>query len=134
MRFAQPIDMARTPEEVKKEVANYSAPASVSDTKPSVPLYSWRHCFSFDKDDLEKLGMEMPERGDVVHFLITGKVTSVSENEREDTDGKVTESRCVEIQITAFAPEVDEVVEIEQETKARRGRFYDNVDGDAAAT
>lgn len=131
MRFGAAVDMAKTPEDVKKETAEY--PAAVSEgSKPSVPLYSWRHCFSLDKDDLEKLGMEMPGRGDIVHFLITGKVTSVSDNERENAEGKVTESACVEIQITKFQPEIDEVTEIAEAAKERRGRFYDKVDGDAA--
>lgn len=128
MRFGGPIDMAKTPEDVKKEAAEYG-PAP---TKPTFPLYSWRHCFSLEGEDLDKLGMEMPEQGETVNFIITGKVTSRSESEREDSEGQVTKKRCVEIQITSFRPEVDEVTEIEESTKARRGRFYDKTDSDAA--
>lgn len=123
MRFAAPIDMANTPDEVKKEIANYGAAPGV---KPTVPLYSYRHCISFNEEDLPKLGMELPDRGETVHFLITAKVTAVSESEREDTEGEVTKCCNVELQITKFAPEVDEVTEIEEATKARRSRFYDN--------
>jgi hypothetical protein len=129
MRFAAPIDMAKTPDDVKKEATQYGP----SPSRPTFPLYSWRHCFSLDGDDLDKLKMEMPDQGDIVHFLVTGKVTSRSENEREDTEGKITKTRCVEVQITSFAPEVDEVVEVEEATKARRKRFYDEGDGDADA-
>lgn len=126
MRFAAPIDMAQTPAEVKEQTADILPP------KVSAPQYSWRHCFSLDGDDLDKLGMEMPEMQEMVTFIITGKVTHCEDSAREDNDGKVTKNRCVEIQITSFRPEVDEVTEIEESTKARRGRFYDKTDSDAA--
>jgi hypothetical protein len=123
MRFGAAVDMAKSMDEIKEETAP---------TPQAVPVYSWRHCFSLDKEDLEKLGMDMPERGDIVRFIVTGKVTSVSESEREDAAGTVSEHACVEIQITKFQPEVDEVTEVAEEAKERRGRFYDKVDSDAA--
>jgi hypothetical protein len=123
MRFGAAVDMAKSMDEIKEETAP---------TPQAVPVYSWRHFFSLDKEDLEKLGMDMPERGDIVRFIVTGKVTSVSESEREDAAGTVSEHACVEIQITKFQPEVDEVTEVAEEAKERRGRFYDKVDSDAA--
>jgi hypothetical protein len=125
MRFGSPIDMAKTADDVKKETADYAMPAT-SSGKPSVPLYSYRHCISFNEEDLAKLGMEMPTRGETVHFVISAKVTAVSETEREDTDGKVTQCQNVEMQIMTFRPEVDEILEMEEEGKERRKRFYDD--------
>ena len=125
MRFAAPIDMAKKPDDEKEEATEIPA-------KSNAPMYYWRHCFSLDGEDLEKLGMEMPEQGEMVNFIITGKVTSRTESEYAGPDGNVTKNRCVEIQITSFRPEVDEVTEIEESTKARRGRFYDKTDSDAA--
>jgi hypothetical protein len=122
MRFGSPIDMAKTPE---------SADILSAATKVDPPEYRYGHCICLDGDDLDKLGMEMPDALDVVNFIITGKVTHSGEASSEGADGKVTDNRRVEIQITSFRPEVDEVTEIEESTKARRGRFYDKTDSDA---
>lgn len=120
--------MANTPDEVKKDIAEMTMPAS---GKISGPKYPYGLCLSLDDDTLKKLGLdgELPEVGEVIHFMAMARVTSASENERETTDG-ATEKCCrVELQITdmgvASADPADDEAE---EAAARRKRFY----GDAA--
>lgn len=124
MYFSTMVDMAKTPEEVKKE-----APAALAEMPPKVPVYPWGLSLSLDDDTLKKLGLEgeMPSVGEMIHLCAMAKVTSVSENETEDTKtGGKTTCRRVELQITHLATENedDENEEAEQRQKARQGRFY----------
>ena len=131
MAFRSMVDMAKTPEDVKKEVGETAMPAP-SMAKPSVPTYSYGLCISLNEEDLAKLGItdELPEVGDMIHLAAMAKVTSVSESEREDTAGTKTKCCRVELQITHLATENEDDEEAEAEaTKARQSRFYDKVDG-----
>ncbi len=132
MAFRSMVDMAKTPEDVKKEVGNSIAAPAPSVEKPSVPTYPYGLCISLNEEDLKKLGTEgeLPEVGDMIHLAAMAKVTSVSESEREDTGGTKTKCCRIELQITHLATEFedDEAAEVEA-TKARQGRFYNKVDG-----
>lgn len=132
MFFAPMVDMAKTPEEVKKD-----APVALADVPPKGPLYPWGLCLRLDQDTLAKLKLdgEMPTVGEMIHLCAMAKVTSVSENETEDGNGGKSVNRCVELQITHLATENEDqegaaIEEGEAKTAARRSRFYGA--GDAA--
>lgn len=128
--FTQMIDMAKSPEEVKKDVGQEAAPGWPLTTQ----VYPYGLCIRFDDDTLEKLGIgdEMPTVGDMIHLCAMAKVTSVSSNEVEDAQGAKKVRRCVELQITHMATESedDENDRAIESQKARQGRFYG---GDKAA-
>jgi hypothetical protein len=111
-------DMAKTPDDVKKEIGNFfPAPP----TNPAVAAYPYGLSISFDEDTLEKLDIdELPSVGEMIHLQAMAKVTSVSQNEREETDG--TKKLCcrVELQITHLATEDED----REGDEARRERFY----------
>lgn len=125
--FSSMVDMARSPVEVKKD-----AGISVeSPTKPSGPVYPYGLCIALGEDELKKLGIdgEMPAVGDMIHLCALAKVTSVSQNETEDTDGAKQTHCRVELQITHLATEAEDqedaaIEAAEQKVQARRGRFY----------
>lgn len=120
--FAKLVNMAKTPDEVKKDLADY--PASVAGSaKPTGPMYPYGLCISLDDETLKKLGLDgdMPGVGDIIQFNAIAKVTSVSENEREGTDGAKTQCRRVELQITDMGiPGTGD----EDRSAERRQRFY----------
>jgi hypothetical protein len=122
MRFSPMIDMAKDAEDVKKEVAeNYGNP------KASVPTYPYGLATSWDEETLEKLGMKdnLPEIGEEIVVCMRCRVTSVSENEREMSDGSKKRCSRVELQgIEIALPEDDPIEVAEADTKARRSRFY----------
>lgn len=123
--FARLINMAKTPDEVKKDVAMDCAPTVGG--KVSAPMYPWGLAISLEDDALAKLGLagDMPDVGDIVQFNAIAKVTSVSQNEREGTDG--TKSMCcrVELQITDMGiPGTNEADRSEEKSQQRRKRFY----------
>lgn len=131
MYFAPMVDMAKTPEEVKKE-----APAPLADMPPRVPVYPWGLSISLDEGCLAKLGIDgdMPSVGEMIHLCAMAKVTSVSENEMESDNGGKKTCRRVELQITHLATENedDENAAVErqiQSAKERRKRFYDSDEG-----
>lgn len=118
-------DMAKTPDEVKRDMP-MAMPSSAS--KATAPVYPYGLCISIDQDDMAKLGLagDLPQVGEMIHLAAMAKVTSVSENEREDTDGKKSKCCRVELQITHLATE-NEDDEVETALKAsagRRKRFY----------
>jgi hypothetical protein len=126
------VDMAKSPEDVKKEIKDYALPTPASADKPSVPTYPYGLCLSLTEEELGKLGIagDFPEVGEMIHLAAMAKVTSVSESEREGTDGAKTRCCRIELQITHLACENEDEEEAEAEnTKARRGRFYAKVDG-----
>ena len=132
MAFRSMVDMAKTPDDVKKEVGNTLSAPAASEAKPTVPTYPYGLCISLNEEDLAKLGItgELPEVGEMVHLAAMAKVTSVSESEREDTGGIKTKCCRIELQITHLATEYEDDEEAEAEaTKARQGRFYGKVDG-----
>src|ERR1700752_2842925 len=116
MRFAKMVDMARTPAEVKEEIAETAACAPI-DAKRTAPVYPYGLCLSLDEEVLEKLGIkELPDVGETVHFAALARVTAASESEHE-TEGGEKETHCrVELQITNLA------LESEDDEVARRDR------------
>lgn len=115
------VDLARTPAEVKEEIAKNSAPPSM----PSAPLYGYGTCISFDEEDLAKLGIdELPAVGEMVHMVSMGKVTSVSENERENADGTKTKCCRCEIQLTHVAVENEDEEGPEDMARPNRSKRY----------
>lgn len=133
--FTAMIDMAKTPDDVKKEVADMGGMA-VAPAKPSVMTYPYGLCLSLEDEQLAKLGLdkdEMPSVGDMIHLCAMAKVTNVSSSEREMTDGSKNECRRIELQITHLATENEEdentAAQAEMDrSEARRKRFY-NGDG-----
>lgn len=124
--FTAMVDMSKSAADVKKEVGEMCAPVGM----PKVDEYPWGLRVSLDTEVLAKLKMgELPTVGEMIHFCSMGKVTSVSESEREASDGSKSKDCHVEIQITHLAMFENEDRENEMATKARRGRFYDAVDG-----
>lgn len=104
-RLGTMTDMARTPNEVKEEIAENS-PSPIGSKMSTAPVYPYGLCLCLEDEALEKLKMQgMPEVGATVHFAALARVTSVSENEREGTDGDKTKCRRVELQITHLAIE-----------------------------
>lgn len=124
--FAKMIDMARSPAEVKEEVAK-SAPMPMGAGKPSAPTYPYGLCISLDDESIKKLGLEgeMPDVGTLVHFCAMAKVTSVSEHEQEGTDGAKTSCRRVELQITTLGLE-------SEDAENRAAKWYGTKEEEAA--
>ncbi len=109
-RFGAMTDMARTPEDVKEEVAKMSPSPIAEGGKPMVPTYPYGLCVSLDEESMEKLGLDgdLPEVGEMIHFCAMARVTSASMNEREGTDGTKETCRRVELQITHLGLESEE--------------------------
>lgn len=87
------VDMALTPEESAEMVS--PAPP----TKPKGPRYPYGLCISLDNESMEKLGLdkeELPDIGDMIHFMAMATVTSVSSSKVEGGD----DCCRVELQIT----------------------------------
>lgn len=130
--FTTMVDMAKTPAEVKEDIAEMS-PVS---PEIKVPAYPYGLCISLTEEELPKLGLDgdLPEVGEMVHLVAMAKVTSVSENEREDTSGEKTRCCRVELQITHLAAENEDEEDVrDEQVKARRGRFYGNEEESEAA-
>ena len=128
MYFTKMVDMAKTPDEIKDD---YPA-ATIGDSAPKVPVYPWGLCLRLENGSLQKLGLEgeMPGVGDMIHLIAMAKVTSVSQNEVEDskTGGKTTRC-CIELQIIQMGCEDEDqesaaIEDSEQQSAARQGRFY----------
>lgn len=119
--FAKMVDMARTPAEVKEDIAK-SMPSAGSIEKGSAPVYPYGLCISLDEEGLAKLKIEgdLPDVGETVHFCALARVTSASETEQETGAGEKKVCRRVELQITNLGLELEDA---ENET-ARRERFY----------
>ena len=122
--FARLINLARSAAEVKKD-----APETLPSNglKYEGPMYPYGTCISLEDETLEKLDLDddMPSVGDIIQFNAIAKVTSVSENEREGTDGIKSKCRRVELQITDMGiPGVNEADRAVEKSAARRARFY----------
>lgn len=120
-RFSSMTDLARTPEEIKEEIAMDKSPGL---PKPSsVATYPYGLCLYLDNDTLEKLGIDgdLPDVGDMINFQALARVTSASENERSTEAGTKEVCRRIELQITHMSVASDEE---EDRTAGRRKRFY----------
>lgn len=121
--FAKMVNLARSADEVKKEIAEYSSPATAT---ASAPKYPWGTCLSLEDDTIDKVGLggDLPEVGDVVQIVAMARVTSASKNEREDASGASKECRRVELQITDMGVVGNDVDQAVEKSAARRKRFY----------
>jgi len=119
--FSTMVDMARDPEEIKEDM-----PQAV----PSAPLYPYGLCISMDEDTLEKLRLdgELPQVGMMIHLAGMAKVTSVSQNEREMSDGSKKNCCRVELQITHLATENED----EEDKEMLHKKWYGGEEGKAA--
>lgn len=128
--FSKMISMARSTEEVKKEIDKYAGgPASIKDA--TVPTYPYGLCLSLDDESLNKLGLkgDLPDVGDMIHFCAMGRVTSASEREEGEADGDKKTCRRIELQITDMGMENER----EESDGMRRENWYGAGKKDAAA-
>lgn len=121
------VDLAKTPEEIKKDSMGYALPGG---SEPEMPIYPWGTSLCLCDDVIDKLEADgegdFAEVGDLVHIHAIGEVTSVSKN--ATTDGV---KRRIEIQLTHMAiededlenDEVDEEMD-EYEHKTGRDSLY----------
>ena len=112
------VDMAHTPEEMKKDALTMSQPSSYE------PVYPYGLSISLCNDELEKLNLstEHAQVGDHILMECIAKVTSISMN--DTAEGK--RSR-VELTLTHIAVESeDEEAEqpMSQSRKVDYGKFY----------
>jgi hypothetical protein len=122
--FAKFVDMAKTPEEVNKEVTDMRSPVSAS--ADNVPKYPYGLCINLDDDCLEKLDLDDEcEVGDMIHLCAMARVTSCSANETEGG----TKHR-IELQITALAVE-DEDDENEAKREHKMTKRYGGDEAEA---
>ena len=102
--FAKMIDMAKTPEQVNKEVTESmpGAPRSATSIADNLPKYPYGLCITLESEQLEKLGIDCEcEVGDMIHLCAMAKVTSVSSREKEGGENDLR----IELQITHLASE-----------------------------
>lgn len=102
--FAKMIDMAKTPEQVNKEVTSMASPAPMSTQAiaDNVPKYPYGLCITLESEQLEKLGIDGDcEVGDMIHLCAMAKVTSINSREKEGGDNELR----IELQITHLASE-----------------------------
>lgn len=123
------ISLARTPEEIKKDMPSVSVEQAAA---YEGPRYPWGTSLRLEKDTLDKLGhADLPAVGDVFEMCIKVRVTSVSQSENESTAGATSENKCVELQVTDMglpAPS-DSDVSIERSEK-RKSSWYGTTEND----
>lgn len=124
MAFSKMIDMAKEPEDLSDPIPETSA-------TPSAPQYPYGLCIALTEEELAKLGLDdgLPEVGMMIHLSAMAKVTSVSQNERETSDGGKKNCCRVELQITHLAAENEDEEDAAEE---RRERFYGGEKEEAA--
>lgn len=84
-----------------KEKEKYAAKES---TLVEQPRYPYGLCIHLDDDVMQRLGMKsLPEVGKPIMVHAMADVTSVSENEYSEPDGKTEKRQSVTIQITDLA-------------------------------
>jgi hypothetical protein len=126
----QMIDMAKSPEQVRKEAEPM---ASCAPSPCPVPEYPWGLCISLENETLAKLGLdgELPRSGDILEFFAVAKVTSsTARDEIDPATGQSKECKRVELQIVGMLPHeeesqaTDRVEEEQARSAGRRQRFY----------
>jgi hypothetical protein len=107
--FTSMVDLARTPDEVKKEIGK-DMPSASPIGERTVPTYPYGLCVSLDEETLKKMKLDgdLPDVGEMIHFCAMAKVTSASMSEREGTDGAKETCRRVELQITHLGLESED--------------------------
>lgn len=121
--FPSLVDMALTPPEVKEEIAERSMPAP----SPSVSAYPWGLCLRIEDETLAKLGLDgdLPDVGQMMHFVAVARVTSASQREDKTGDGATKVHQCVELQITSMAVASADLADMAADAaQDRRRRLY----------
>lgn len=123
MSFTRMVDMAKTPDDVKKELKDYPQ-ATPSSPEISVPVYPYGLCLSLTEDELDKLGIDPSgcHSGDMIHLCAMAKVTSFNEREEERTDGTRKQTCRIELQITHLATDNEDDEAYEQAPREERAR------------
>lgn len=123
------VDMALSPKEAKAEAA------VVEPAESSSPKYPWNLCLCLQEEQLAKLNLKaLPAVGEMIHLFALAKVTSITSNERQGSDGAAETDRRVELQITHLAVESEDAENAETDRiEARRSRMYGTTDYDAGA-
>ena len=131
------VDLARTPQETKEDVAGYKVSSPMD--APAGPVYGYGLCLRLEREDLEKLGMDedLPEVGDTIHIMAMAKVTSVSERENQLPNGEKKSDCCVELQLTHMGAEDEDMEDPEErleraeaKDKERSSSFYGDEEED----
>lgn len=129
------VDMAETPDEVKKDLAEVTAmPAAAP---PNAPRYPYGLCLRLSEKELKKLGVdidtELPKVGEGVHLCAFAKVTAVSENERVTPDGTKEKCCSVELQICELGvPPGSPAEAAEERSEGQRQAMYGEDDAEEA--
>lgn len=114
--FTKMVDMAHTPEDIKKEAEAYGVVPSGNANK-----YPYGLCISLGNDELEKLNLDCDcEAGDMIHLFAMAKVTSVSQRDTEN--GEV--QKRLELQITHLGLENEEEENEEVEEAEEKASLY----------
>jgi hypothetical protein len=131
------VDMAKTPEEVKEEIANDNRPstAATNGSSPKVPVYPYGLCLSLEDESLEKLKLDgaLPPVGATIFICGEARVTSASSSEREGPDGKKTSCNRVELQFTRMgvpAPDLGSMAVAASEMRQSKWYGHSEPDGD----
>lgn len=131
------VDLAKTPDEVKKEIGPMPTVAMDTAEKPSVPVYPWGTCIRLEDAEIAKMGMtgDMPPAGAIVHGCFEGRVKcSRPPEERIASDGtKSVGGACIEIEMMTLGfAGGDEATRGAEEAAARNSRWYggEEPDGD----
>jgi hypothetical protein len=117
--FRRMIDMARSTEEVKKDLAPPCAPSPDC----TAPVYPYGLCINLTEDELEKLGIDGEcDVGDVIHLFAMAEVTSKSEHKSKTSDGAEKQCCRIELQITHLGLEDEDREEMADADRQERGR------------
>jgi len=103
------VDMKRT--KAEKKARDSAKPSSLEDD------YPYGHRVHLDHDDMEKLGMDMPQVGDKFHLRAHAHVASASEDSREG--GK--KHRRIELHLRKMAIEHGNKSETAKGERAAKG-------------
>lgn len=125
------VNLAKTPADIKEDMAAMPMPAAVG--KISGPEYPYGCCISLDDETLEKLGLsgDLPGVGESIHGCFVAKVTSASMNERINADGSKDNCCRIELQITDMGVLSADPTDLAMDqSEARRKRFYGGSDAD----
>lgn len=129
------VDLAKSPDKVKEETAQYAAVPSPA-YKPSTPAYPYGLTICLDSDTLDKLGLsgDLPDVGDKVTIIAVGTVTSASANQDEQADGTMKVRRRVELELRQIGVKsVDDIDRAEEMSAERQTKWYGGADKAAAA-
>lgn len=118
--FHRMVDMARSPQEVKKDLS----PAPMSSPDSSEPVYPYGLCINLSEEEIDKLGIDTGDCciGDMIHLFAMAEVTSVSEHKTKTADGSEKQCCRIELQITHLGLEDEDREEMAAADRKDRSR------------